>query len=173
MPEPRRGPSASGPIEVATALAASVRRLGEARAEAEAGYRSSVAAQLEADAVVIPALSERARAAVASTAAARTPEERAGVYASLRQDGEVARELDAFSRAFEKRFGEEAVRSVSRGDDGGRFRHASVRAEDHSALEEAGRAMRAIREGQRAQAQIEGERLSLREGLNRGRGLKM
>ena len=33
--------------------------------------------------------------------------------------------------------------------------------------------MRAIREGQRAQAQIEGERLSLREGLNRGRGLKM
>ena len=156
---------------VAEALAGNVRRLGEAEVQAERNYRVSVEAQRKADAVAIPSLGERAVAAVRSIAGARTVEERATAFTRI--DDDVRRELQRFAGAFEKRFGEEAVRSVSRGDDSGRFRHASVRAEDHSALQEAGRAMRAIREGQRAQAQIEGERLSLREGLNRGRGLKM
>ena len=91
---------------VAGALAENVRRVGEAEASAEQAYRASVEAQRRADAVPIPALSERAHAALQAIASARghtaraTPAKRSGSIRTSRR--KCARSRPRWSNASAK-----------------------------------------------------------------------
>ena len=77
---------------VVGALADNVRRVGEAEASAEQAYRASVEAQRRADAVEIPALSERAHAALEAIATARGHTAQAEAYETLRADQDLRKE---------------------------------------------------------------------------------
>jgi hypothetical protein len=59
-------------LHAAAAIGPNVTRLAEAETEAAQGYRASVAAQLKADRIAIPKLSDRAVAGLRLVAAAKT-----------------------------------------------------------------------------------------------------
>jgi hypothetical protein len=128
-------------------------RLGEAEGSSARDYRSHVERQLQADATGAPKLSERARAAIDVVRAAKTDKERAEVWKAATSDKAVAGELKAFAAAMEKRFGADGVRAMVRADQvGGKAFEcgASVAPAERQAAAEAGRAMAAVKRGERA-----------------------
>ena len=157
------------------AIAPAVRRIGEAEAKAELGYRSSVEAQLAADATGIPRLSERAQVRVDATGAAENQAGRAEAWRAAQADETVARELAGFTAAVEKRLGEEGVRAMLRAQQAGAkpFEGGpTVAPEQREAVAEVGRATSAIKSGQGAtERQAEAEQLSLR--TSQGKRMKM
>ena len=128
-------------------------RLGEAEGSSERDYRSDVERQLQADATGAPKLSERARAAVGVVRGAKTDKERADAWKATTSDKAVAGELTAFAAAMEKRFGADGVRAMVRADQPGAKAFeggASVAPAERQAAAEAGRAMAAVKRGERA-----------------------
>ena len=101
---------------VAGALADNVRRVAEAEALAEQAYRRSVEEQRRADAVPIPALSERALAALQAIGSAHGQTAQAEAYEALRADRDLHREVRAFTAAVERRFGADGVRAITRAE---------------------------------------------------------
>ncbi|MGO8840105.1 MAG: BID domain-containing protein, partial [Methyloceanibacter sp.] len=122
----------------AAAIGPNVTRLSEAEAQAAQDYRASVAAQLKADRTAIPKLSEQAAAGLELVAAARTDQARAEAYRTLTADAGMKREVDAFRKSVEARFGEEGARAMARAAAAGKaFTHASVPEAQQSALDAA------------------------------------
>ena len=140
-------------LRVAEAIGPGLARLGEAEASTARDYRAGVEKQLQADATGIPKLSERAQAAIGGAGAAKTDKERAEVWTATTSDKAVAGELKAFAAAVEKRFGEDGVRAMVRAEQvGGKAFEggASVAPAERQAAAEAGRAMAAVKSGERS-----------------------
>jgi len=140
-------------LRVAEAIGPGLARLGEAEASTARDYRAGVEKQLQADATGIPKLSERAQAAIGGVGAAKTDKERAEAWTATTSDKAVAGELKAFAAAVEKRFGEDGVRAMVRAEQvGGKAFEggASVAPAERQAAAEAGRAMVAVKSGERA-----------------------
>src|ERR1019366_6785976 len=128
-------------------------RLGEAEGSSARDYRSHVERPLQADATGAPKLSERARAAIGVVRGAKTDKERADAWKATTSDKAVAGELTAFAAAMEKRFGADGVRAMVRADQPGAKAFeggASVAPAERQAAAEAGRAMAAVKRGERA-----------------------
>ena len=149
----------------AAAIGPNVTRLSEAEAQAAPGYRASIAAQLKADRTAIPKLSDRAVAALGIVAAAKTDQARAEAYRTLTADAGMKREVDAFRKSVEARFGEEGARAMARASAAGKaFTHASVAEAQQSALDAATKLYAAARGGERLVVHAaEAERLSARQ----------
>ena len=132
-------------------------RLGEAEGSSARDYRSDVERQLQADATGAPKLSERARAAIGVVRGAKTDKERADAWKATTSDKAVAGELTAFAAAMEKRFGADGVRAMVRADQPGAKAFeggASVAPAERQAAAEAGRAMAAVKRGERAPGNV-------------------
>ena len=159
---------------VADALADNVRRVAEAEGLAEHAYRRSVEEQRRADAVPIPALSERALAALQAIGSARGQTAQAEAYEALRADRDLHREVRAFTAAMEQRFGADGVRAITRAEgQAGAFRSRSVAPQHQDALDRAARALHSVKLGERMTATREAERADARESLRQGRGARM
>ena len=159
---------------VADALADNVRRVAEAEALAEHAYRRSVEEQRRADAVTIPALSERALAALQAIGSAHGQTAQAEAYEALRADRDLHREVCAFTAAVERRFGADGVRAITRAEgQAGVFRSRSVAPQHQDALDRAARALHSVKLGERMTATREAERADARESLRQGRGARM
>jgi hypothetical protein len=138
---------------VAESIGSGLARLGEAEGASARDYRSNVERQLQADATGAPKLSERARAAIGVVREAKTDKERADAWKATTSDKAVAGELAAFAAAMEKRFGADGVRAMVRADQPGAKAFeggASVAPAERQAAAEAGRAMAAVKRGERA-----------------------
>ena len=98
----------------ATAVISSLDHIAKAETKAAQAYRGSVEAQRQADAVVIPKLSERAEAVVVRLTMAPDDTTRAAVWRGMTSDADVAREVAGFREAVRQRFGDEAVRAMRR-----------------------------------------------------------
>uniref|UniRef100_UPI00262EF950 BID domain-containing protein n=1 Tax=uncultured Jannaschia sp. TaxID=293347 RepID=UPI00262EF950 len=156
----RTGRAARAQAErVVQAVGPAVRRIGEAEVAAAQDYTAGIAARRTAEAVGVPVLSVQAQEAVRALGAAATSEARAGAWTSLQADGRVAGELASFVRAVETRLGPDAVRAMDRRG-AGVVEDASTRGLgiDRATLGEIGRAVQAVRHGERAAA--EGQRLA-------------
>jgi hypothetical protein len=128
-------------------------RLGEAEGASARDYRSNVERQLQTDATGIPKLSERAQVAIDAASATKTDKERAEAWKAATSDKAIAGELTAFATPVEKRFGEDGVRAMVRADQPGAKAFeggASVAPAERQAAAEAGRAMAAVKRGERA-----------------------
>ena len=159
---------------MADALADNVRRVAEAEALAEHAYRRSVEEQRRADAVPIPALSERALAALQAIGSAHGQTAQAEAYEALRADRDLHREVRAFTAAVERRFGADGVRAITRAEgQAGVFRSRSVAPQHQDALDRAARALHSVKLGERMTATREAERADARESLRQGRGARM
>ncbi len=140
-------------LRVAEAIGPGLARLGEAEASTARDYRAGVEKQLRADATGIPKLSEPAQAAIGMVGAAKTDKERADAWKATASDKAVAGELTAFAAAMEKRFGADGVRAMVRADQPGAKAFeggASVAPAERQAAAEAGRAVAAVKSGERA-----------------------
>jgi hypothetical protein len=132
-----------------------------------------VEAQRRADAVPIPALSERAHAALQAIATARGHTAQAEAF-ELRVDQDLRKEVRAFAAAMEQRFGEDGVRAITRAEgQPGAFRSRSVAPEQQDGLDRAAHALHAFKLGERSAGAREAERADARESLRQGRGLRM
>jgi Ti-type conjugative transfer relaxase TraA len=139
-------------LRVAEAIGPGLARLGEAEASTARDYRAGIEKQLQADASGVPRPSERAQAAVDAASAAKTDKERAEVWKAATSDKAVAGELRAFAAAMEKRFGADGVRAMVRADQPGAKAFeggTSVAPAERQAAAEAGRAMAAVKRGER------------------------
>lgn len=156
--------------DVTSALAENVRRVGQAEADAERIYRTSVESQRAADAVVVPSLSERAQNALEAIAGARGRDAQAAAYEAARADKETREELKAFATAMQRRFGEDGVRAMLRAE--GPYNAPSVPTENHGVLDRAAKTLRTIRVGERMADAIQSESLVARDSVRQGRSLK-
>ena len=155
---------------VATAVVSSLDRLARAENKAAQAYRSSVEAQRQADAVVIPKLSDRAEAVVARLTMAPDDTTRAAVWREMTADADVAWEVAGFRAAVRQRFGDDAVRAMRRSY-GGSIEAPSVRSEHRAALGVVSRTVHVLSAGEFArESQERAERLAQRQALGRGLG---
>jgi len=144
--------------------------IAKAENKAAQAYRSSVEAQRQADAVVIPKLSERAEAVVVRLTMAPDSTTRAAVWRGITADADVAREVAGFRAAVRQRFGDDAVRAMRRSY-GGSIETASVRPEHRAALGVVSRTVHVLSAGEFArESQERAERLAQRQALGRGLG---
>jgi Ti-type conjugative transfer relaxase TraA len=151
---------------VAESIGPGLARLGEAEASTARDYRAGVEKQLQADAIGIPKLSERAQVAIDAASGAKTDKERAEAWKATTSDKAIAGELTAFATAMEKRFGADGVRAMVRADQPGAKAFeagASVAPAERQAAAEAGRAMAAVKSGERAVEKVaQAERIAER-----------
>jgi hypothetical protein len=154
-------------VRVAESIGPGIARLGEAEAFSARDYRAGVEKQLQTDATGIPKLSERAQVAIDAASGAKTDKERADAWKATTSDKAVAGELTAFAAAMEKRFGADGVRAMVRADQPGAKAFeggASVAPAERQAAAEAGRAMAAVKSGERALGNVgQAERAAERE----------
>jgi hypothetical protein len=157
---------------VAKAAVSALDYIARAENTATQAYRSSVAAQRQADAVVIPKLSERAEAVVVRLTMAPDDAARAALWRGMTADADVAREVTGFREAMRRRFGEDAVRAMVR-HGGAPVEAASVRPEHRAALKQVSRTVHVLSEGEFArEKQVRAERLAQRQVLGYRHGLK-
>ena len=155
----------------AAAIAPSLGRIASAEAKAAQTYRNSVEAQRKADAIPVPKLSERAEAAVATLAAARGEKAQAALWRSVTADPALGPELQHFSDAVQRRFGDEAVRAMLRSQ-GGLAEAPSVAREHRPALVGVSRTVRTLKQGERADiSEVVHERLAQRREFGLWRGI--
>jgi hypothetical protein len=154
---------------VAQAVGPAVARLGEAEAGAASSWHKGVEAQRAADATGVPKLSARAQAAVGAIGRAKDEAGRAEAWAGLQADKAVAREVEAFLRAVEGRFGSEGMRALERS---GTFEGARVAQAEHGGLPQVGSLVQVLRGGQRAAAG-QAQRLGAAARMAQGARLKL
>ena len=99
---------------VSEAVGACVARRGEAQSSAAKAFTDERQARREAEATGVPALSERAMAAVSVLGGASDEAGRISAWRALHDDEPVAAEVQGFMTAAEKRFGAEGMRSFVR-----------------------------------------------------------
>jgi Ti-type conjugative transfer relaxase TraA len=152
-------------VNASAAIGPNVTRTAAAEVLAAKAYRGSVEAQTTADRTPIPKLSERAVAALDAIAVAKTDAARADATKALIGAPDTKREVDAFRKSVETRFGEDGARAMSRAAAAGKaFEHASVPKARHAALQSATKLYSAARGGEREIARLaEAERLSARQ----------
>ena len=152
-------------------MVSSLDHIAKAETKAAQAYRGSVEAQRQADAVVIPKLSERAEAVVVRLTMAPDDAARAAVWRAMTADAAVAQEVAGFREAVRQRFGDDAVRAMMRSY-GGTIETASVRPEHRAALGVVSRTVHVLSAGEFArESQVRTERLAQRQALGRGLGL--
>ena len=149
----------------AAAIGPNVSRTAEAEGRAAGAYRGEVEKQMKADAATVPDLSDHARDALGAVAAAKDDRQRAEAFKALSSDPEIAREVGAFTKAVEERFGEEGARALVRTSAAGKaFEHPSVPKERQVELDAATKFYATARSGERQLAQaVEAERLTARQ----------
>jgi hypothetical protein len=146
----------------AAAIGPNIVRTAELESRTANAYRREVEKQMKADATPVPDVSEKTREALRVVAAAKTDAKGAEAFSALLSDPGIARELTAFSKAVENRFGEEGARAIMRADATGKtFEHASVSKDRHAELAIVTKLYATARVGQR-QA-VEAERLAARQ----------
>jgi hypothetical protein len=156
----------------AAAVAASLERIAAAETRAAGAYRESVEAQRAADATPVPKLSARAEAAVASLALAANEETRAELWIGITADKAMGAELQRFSDAVQRRFGDDTVRALLRSE-GRPVEVASVSRQHRAAMAAVGRITHTLKQGEWASAsQAEAQRLTQRQALGYRTGLK-
>jgi Ti-type conjugative transfer relaxase TraA len=156
---------------VAKATVSALDHVARAENKAAQAYRSSVAAQRQADAVAIPKLGERAEAVVVRLTMAPDDAARAAVWRRMTADADVAREVAGFREAVRQRFGDDAVRAMVR-NQGWPIEAAAVRPEHRVALSTVSRTVHVLEEGAFArESQVRAERLAQRQALGYRHGL--
>jgi hypothetical protein len=156
----------------AAAVAASLERIAAAETRAAGAYRESVEAQRAADATPVPKLSARAEAAVASLALAANEETRAELWIGITADKAMGAELQRFSDAVQRRFGDDTVRALLRSE-GRPVEVASVSRQHRAAMAAVGRITHTLAQGEWASArQAEAQRLTQPQALGHRHGLK-
>ena len=154
------------------AIAASLERIAAAETRAAGAYRESVEVQRSADATPVPKLSARAEAAVASLALAANEETRAELWLGITADKAMGAELQRFSDAVQRRFGDDTVRAMLRSE-GRPVEVASVSRQHRAAMAAVGRITHTLKQGEWASAsQAEAQRLTQRQALGHRHGLK-
>ena len=156
----------AGAIGAARGVVTHLRRVGEAEVVAARTYRSGVEAQRKADAIPVPGLSPRAKAAVAAIAAAPDEQARANSWSTLTADKALAAEVDRLTMAARLRFGDDMIRAMRRAE-GGPVEAPSVPRQHQRALNAISRTVHTLTEGERASArQAESQRHAARQGLS-------
>ena len=110
-------------------------------------------------------MSERAVAALGAISGAKSDEERALAVKALDVEPEIKRDVEAFRKAVDTRFGEEGARAMLRASAAGKsFEDASVPKAQQAALESATKLYVAVRTGARETERLaEVERLAARQ----------
>lgn len=149
----------------AAAIGPNVSRTAEAEGRAALGYREEVEKQMTADAAIVPDLSDRAKAALGAVASAKDDKARAEAWSKIQTDKEIQREVEAFTKAVETRFGEEGARAMLRAEAAGTAHgHASVSKPQQSAVDVTAQLYTTARAGERELSrQAETELLSERQ----------
>lgn len=152
-------------MRAAAAIGPNVSRTAEAEGRAALVYRGEVERQMKADATAVPDISDRAKAALGAVAAAKDDKGRAEAWSKIEADKEIQREVEAFTKAVETRFGEDGARAILRAEAAGTTHgHASVSKPQQSALEVTAKLYTTARAGERELSrQAETERLSERQ----------
>nr|WIE94760.1 AAA family ATPase [Mesorhizobium sp. WSM4875] len=147
------------------AIGPNIVRTAEFENRAEQSYRTEVEKQLKADAVEVRDVSDRAKAALEKIASAKDDRERAEAFKAVSVDQEVSREVSAFRKSIEDRFGEDGARDIARATSSAKpFEHPSVPKSDQGRFGEAAALYSAARSGEVAsRQQAETERLAARE----------
>jgi hypothetical protein len=154
---------------VAEAVGPAVRRVGQAEAAAAASYREGLEARAAADGTGVPRLSAEAKLALVAVRMAPDQAGKAAAWRAVRADAQLAGEVARFLRAVEQRFGVEGLRALDRA---GTYAEARVAPAERAALAEAGRAVRATREGMQAESG-EKQRLTLAQAARQGARLRI
>ena len=120
---------------------------------------------MKADGTAIPNLSERAIVALDAVSTARTDAARSDAAKALNGAPEVKREVDAFRKAVEARFGEDGARAMARPAVAGKsIEHSSVPKAQQAALDRATKLYSSARGSEREIGRMaETERLSARQ----------
>lgn len=150
----------------AAAIGPNIVRTAEAESRAAQAYRGEVEKQMTADTTVVPELSDRAKAALAAVASAKDGmAAKAEAWRKIEADKNMKREVEAFTKAVETRFGEDGGRAMLRAEAAGTvYGHASVPKSQQSALDVTAKLYTTARAGERELSrQAEAERLSARE----------
>ena len=152
-------------MAAAAAIGPNVSRTAEAEGRAAQAYRGEVEKQMTADATAVPDLSDRAKAALGSVAAAKDDKGRAEAWSKIEADKDIQREVEAFTKAVETRFGEDGARAMLRAEAAGTAHgHGSVSKAQQSALDVTAKLYTTARAGERELSrQAETERLSERQ----------
>ena len=152
-------------VNAAAAIGPNLTRSVEVEGKAAQDYRASVETQMKADGTAIPNLSERAIVALDAVSTARTDAARSDAAKALNGAPEVKREVDAFRKAVETRFGEDGARAMARPAVAGKsFEHSSVPKVQQAALDRATKLYSSARGSEREIGRMaETERLSARQ----------
>ena len=159
---------------VLEAVGPAVSRMAEAETRAAQSYRGAVEARLAAEATGVPQLSERAQAALAGVANAKDDAAKAKAWTAIGKSEGVAREIDDLRTAVAKRFGDDGVRTMLRGEWRGTGPYegdGSVATEHRVAAAEVARAVATATSGEMAaDRQEQTERLA--QGQSQRAGLR-
>ena len=120
---------------------------------------------MKADCTIIPNLSERAIVALDAVSTAKTDAARSEAAKALKASPEISKEVDAFRKAVEARFGEDGARAMARPAVAGKsFEHGSVPKAQQPMLDRATKLYSSARGGEREIGRMaEAERLSARQ----------
>ena len=149
------------------AIAPCLERIVAAEGRAERGYRTSVEAQLQADATPVPRLSEAAAQVLTALHAATEDKQAAETWRVAMGDPVVGAELQRFRAAVRQRFGEDGARDLYRmGKAGIAASHPSVPKTEQDRLDQVGRitAVLVRAELRHAEVQRQSEQASQRAG---------
>jgi Ti-type conjugative transfer relaxase TraA len=139
----------------AAAVGPNIVRTAEFESKAAHVYRADVEKQMKADAIEVRDVSERAKTALVRVAEAKDDGKRAEAFQALAADAELSRELSAFRKAVETRFGEEGAREIVRATAAGKtFEHPSVTQSSQSSLDQVTRIYSVARSGDREMARL-------------------
>ena len=149
------------------AIAPCLERIVGAEGRAERGYRTTVEAQLQADATPVLQLSETASQVLTALHAATEDKQAAETWRVAMSDPMVGAELQRFRAAVRQRFGEEGARELYRtGKAGIAASHPSVSKTEQDRLDQVGRitAVLVRAELRQAEVQRQSEHASQRAG---------
>ena len=152
-------------MRAAAAIGPNIVRTSELEGRAAQVYCADVEKQMAADATPVPDLSEQARAALGKVAAAKDGPTRAERFQALSADPKIGREVKAFTKAVEARFGADGAREMGRTAVSDKpFQHSSVPKSGQGKLREAAKLYSGARSGKVAhRQQAEAERLTARQ----------
>ncbi|MEI9425977.1 AAA family ATPase [Mesorhizobium sp. Cs1299R1N1] len=154
-----------GAERAAAAIGPNIVRVSEFESRAAQSYRADVEKQMKADMVEVADISDKAKAALEVVMAAKDDKARAEAWKRIEGDNAVKREVGAFRKSVESRFGEEGARTMLRASASGQaFEHASVPKAGQANLGDVVKVYAAAREGGRAVERVaQTERLAERQ----------
>ena len=154
-------------LRTVEAVAANLERIGVAEGQAQQGYRSSVTAQLQADATPVPKLSEAAARVISVLGRAADDAQAAETWRIAMGDAAIGGELQRFQAAVRQRFGEDGTRMLYRaGRQAGVASHPSVPKLAQEGLDQISRVTSKLAKAERQHAEVQRqvERAAQRQG---------